>query len=198
MNEQEPQQNAETEGILKNATDIYEETWVFAHDLNFRDPKNPSIMKSDLEIDDVLKKAGFKEVQFEDIPDELKEAVKTSKSKRLYAYPLNSRNGKQIPGMQIFINKNGNTLYFVNKTRGGFYSWSRLERDENRIKIDAINHDSNIGEVINTIGFFEIQNRQNPVAFPRYAGNDIPIKTPETEASMQTRKQITDRVIGTA
>ena len=194
MNNNSPEQDSG----LKSLRQIYDESWAFANNLDFRNPNNPSLIKDDLTINEVLNCIGFKEIQFQDLPESLQNGIKISRLKNLYGYPLDKRSGEQLKNRQIFINTEGNTIYFINKTHAG-YSWSRIEKADDKYRIDAINHDSNIGEAINLISFFEIQNRQNPVLFPRYGGNDIPFsQEEEIVIAEESRAKLKDKVIGTA
>lgn len=179
---------------LEKLIDVQNEARDFS--MKFRNPNKTFELKKGLTIDDVLGEAGFKQVGFADLDPALQDGIKKTKSKNWYGYPLNRKNDAELPSSKIFINENKDTIYCVAKP-GKVYSWSRIEKTADSYRIDEINHDSNIGEAIDIVIFYEINYRQMPDMHPRYTGNDIIIPIEKTAITEETRGEV-DRVIGTA
>jgi len=152
--------------------------------------------KRGLTADNILEKAGFREVKFTDLDQVLQDGIKNTGSKNWHGYPFDHDN-KQSQGIKIFADKGNSTFYCVNKLSENSYSWSRIEKTEDVYKITPIDNDSNIGDVIEDVVFFEIQYRLSPENNPRYTGGDIIIPSGEITIAGETRDQAKE-VIGLA
>ncbi len=195
----------------KSPQEIQEEAIVFMADLSFRNPnvslfslslpKNSQFvdLRKDLKPEGVFKKLSFYEIEYVNLPSELKGGLENDRN--LLGHPLSKgKSGRINPNTKIFRNKKGDVFYFIEDNGDETYSWSRVQESDQGYKVQEINKDNNIGGILKRFAFNEIMHSQAPHFFPYLTKNDKPsrlIADAHITAAKETR-DATDEIIGLA
>jgi hypothetical protein len=118
----------------------------------FREPNANSRLRSDLKVEEVFEKAGFKSMKWEDLSLQMKSWIKSGRNKNVFGVSL--RPWDEGLGYHIFGKPEAGTYYLLKKT-GKDYAWTRIWLDKEEPHFEPLNHDSSLSEVIGTVAYHE-------------------------------------------
>jgi hypothetical protein len=122
----------------------------------FRDPEKGNRLREGVTINEVMEKAGLVQKQWAEIPLALHPSIFLAHRKGHFG--VSARPWETENNYTIFGGGSG-SYYFMYKNRGNDFAWSRLWVDGHTPRMESINHDSTLDEVIANVAYHEFGER---------------------------------------
>lgn len=136
---------------------IEERDEIGAFERQFRDRERGNVLKEGVSLSTVFEKAGYKPMKWEELSPTMHSWIQNGFGRGYYG--ISARPWEKD---QMIFGKPREGAYYLVKKSGKNFSWSRLWVEGETPRIEPLNHDSSLSEVISTVAYHEFGEKPEP------------------------------------